>query len=299
MSEITPITSEVLPIVREKNRELAQTQAIARQQTATTLDHFALTTICDEAKCPNRHECYAQHTATFLLLGNICTRHCGFCGVRSDVAPPPLDPTEPTRVAAAVQAMGLRHVVLTSVTRDDLPDGGADHFAQTVESIHRLPSSPTVEVLPSDLQGDEAAIARLVAAHPEVYAYNTETVPRLYAKIRDRHASYRTTLHVFRTVHALAPATPLKTSFLLGLGETTEELLDTWSELRDCGVSRLTLGQYLRPSRKNLPVSRYLREEEFAKLAELAQKLGFQVMAGSRVRSSYHAREMLIHCHNT
>ncbi|MDD3469875.1 MAG: lipoyl synthase [Thermoguttaceae bacterium] len=283
--------SDILPIAHEKNR--VQAQAVARRQTETMLDRFALTTICDEAKCPNRHECYAQHTATFLLLGDRCTRHCGFCGVRSDAIPLPPDPTEPLRVACAVQAMDLRHVVLTSVTRDDLPDGGAEHLAQTVAAIHRLPGSPTVEVLPSDLQGDESAIARLVAAQPEVYAYNTETVPRLYAKVRDRHASYRTTLHVFRTVHALAPAMPLKTSFLLGLGETTDELLDTWSELRDCGVSWLTLGQYLRPSRKNLPVIRYLQEDEFAELARLAKMLGFHVMAGSRVRSSYHAREML------
>ncbi|MDO4558548.1 MAG: lipoyl synthase [Planctomycetia bacterium] len=277
-----------------------ETDAGVRVRTAGVLSDLNLATVCDAAMCPNRNDCYARHTATFLLLGTRCTRNCPFCGVRTtnDDAPPDApDPGEPQRVAEAVRRLGLRHVVLTCVTRDDLVDGGAEHFVRTIRAIRSLstPATPiSVEVLPSDFNGKDDAIATLAAEAPEVYAYNVETVPRLFPVVRDPRASYRTTLHVFDVVRRISPETPLKTGFLIGVGETVDELRETWTDLLRHGVTRLTIGQYLRPGRGNLPVSRYYSPEEFRYLEELAKKTGFEyVRAGRLVRSSYRAEEMI------
>jgi lipoic acid synthetase len=259
--------------------------------TARLVRELKLATVCEQAACPNRPECYAAQTATFLLLGEVCTRNCGFCGVRKGVPEPPV-PDEPWRVAEAVCRLGLKHVVLTAVARDDLPDGGADHFAQTVLAV-RAATGATVEVLPSDFAGNPSAVERLVAAAPDVYNHNCETVPRLFCQVRGPRADYRWTLEMFRRIRRLNPGIWLKTGLMLGLGETFDELSEVLAELRAVGCTALTLGQYLRPSPAHLPVVRYVSPDEFMRLGELARRIGFsQVAAGPLVRSSYHAREM-------
>ncbi len=259
--------------------------------TAGLLDHLRLETVCDHARCPNRMECYAHKTATFMILGDVCTRRCGFCSVPSG-KPRPVDPDEPRRVAEAVRQLGLRHVVITAVTRDDLPDGGAEHFCRTVAAV-RQATGATIEVLPSDLAGDRAAVDRLIDAAPEVYNHNAETVPRLYRRVRNPKSDYRRTLEVFRRVKARDPAIRTKSGLMLGLGETTEELLDTLADLLEAGCELLTLGQYLQPAPDRLPVVRYLPPEEFDDLGEAARRMGFkQVASGPFVRSSYRAGQM-------
>jgi lipoic acid synthetase len=204
------------------------------------------------------------------------------------------DPGEPGRVAEAARRLGLAHVVVTMVTRDDLPDGGAEHLARTVETV-RGATGATVEVLPSDFSGNRAAVDRVVDAAPEVYNHNTETVPRLYRHVRGRKADYRWTLETFRRVRRRAPTMQTKTGLMLGLGETPEEVLETLADLLDAGCGLLTLGQYLQPAPECLPVARYLPPEEFEELGETARRLGFgQVASGPFVRSSYHAREMVV-----
>lgn len=260
--------------------------------TARLISDLGLVTVCEHAKCPNRMECYAQRTATFMILGEVCTRRCGFCAVTSG-KPRPVDPTEPQRIAQAVQKLGLRHVVITCVTRDDLPDGGAEHFVRTIEAVRGV-SDATIEVLPSDFAGRKASLESLVDARPDVYNHNTETVPRLYPTVRGRKANYRWTLEMFRCINARCTKIRTKTGFMLGLGETYQELCDTFAELVEAGVEILTLGQYLRPTPSSLPVVRYLQPEEFAVLAERARAIGFkQVFSGPFVRSSYHAGEVL------
>jgi lipoic acid synthetase len=264
----------------------------ANHFTARLIDELHLETVCDHARCPNRMECYARKTATFLILGDVCTRACRFCGVAKGRPAPP-DPDEPRRVAEAARRLELRHVVVTCVTRDDLPDGGADHFVRTIEAI-RQATSASIEVLPSDFGGRESAVDRLAAAAPEVYNHNTETVPRLYRSIRGPKADYRWTLAMFRRIARQNPAMGLKTGLMLGLGETYEELLDTLADLADAGCRMLTLGQYLRPSPAQTPVVRYLEAEEFDRLGRAARQLGFtRVASGPLVRSSYHALEMM------
>ena len=263
----------------------------ANHYTAKLIGELRLQTVCDHARCPNRMECYAHKTATFMILGDVCTRRCGFCNVATG-KPRPVDPDEPRRVAEAARRLGLRHVVITSVTRDDLPDGGAEHFARTVLAV-RQATGTTVEVLPSDFAGNRAAVDKLLDAAPDVYNYNTETVPRLFRKVRGPKSDYRWTLETFRRVRERCPTTRTKTGLILGLGETVEELLDTLADLRDAGCEMLTLGQYLQPSAGQLPVERYLRPEEFEALGRAARQIGFrQVASGPFVRSSYHAREM-------
>ncbi len=282
--------------------------------TAKLIGQLGLQTVCDHAKCPNRMECYSRKTATFMILGDVCTRGCRFCGVKKGNPLPP-DVDEPRRVAEAVSRLGLKHVVITCVTRDDLPDGGAEHFAQAIAEIRkgrgaicvsdsegwplqRPLGTPTIEVLPSDFAGNAAAVDRLIEAAPEVYNYNTETVPRLFPTVRGRwrggFPDYRWTLEMFRRIRRANPSIALKTGMMLGLGETTDELLDTWADLLDAGCRMLTLGQYLRPSLAQMPVVRYVPPEEFEWLGEMARRMGFeQVASGPFVRSSYHAREML------
>jgi len=261
-------------------------------QTADLLRQLRLNTVCEEALCPNRMECFAERTATFMILGDICTRRCGFCAVKKG-KPRPLDPDEPRRVAEAARRLGLAHVVITAVTRDDLPDGGAEHFCRTVAAVREL-TGATVEVLPSDFGGNPAAVARLVDACPEVYNHNTETVPRLYRQVRGRKADYRWTLEMFRQIRRLNPRIKTKTGMMLGLGETIEELIEWLAELAAAGCQMLTLGQYLQPSPAHLRVARYVPPEEFEYLGELARRVGFQqVASGPFVRSSYHARQMI------
>ena len=258
--------------------------------THTLLRELRLETVCENARCPNRPECYSRRTATFMILGNICTRPCGFCSVpRGD--PEPLEADEPERVAEAAHRLNLRHVVITSVTRDDLPDGGADHFARCVLAV-RARTTAAVEVLTPDFLGDTGAIDRVMAAEPEVYNHNMETVPRFYKKVRGR-ADYRRSLDLLAYVKRRAPRMMTKTGLMLGLGETREELLDTLADIREVGVDALTLGQYLTPTLKHVPVVRYLPPEEFDELAILARRLGFaKVASGPFVRSSYHADEL-------
>lgn len=264
----------------------------ANHFTANLVQELRLATVCEHARCPNRMECYAQKTATFMILGDICTRHCGFCSVRKG-RPRPVEDDEPARVAEAAARMGLRHVVITAVTRDDLADGGADHFCRTMAAV-RAATEAAIEVLPSDFAGNRAAVDRLVDAAPEVYNHNTETVPRLYRRVRGRQSDYHWTLEMFRRIRRRDPKIRTKTGLMLGLGETHEEVLETLADLLDAGCELLTLGQYLQPSPVHLPVVRYLDPQEFSDLGRLARRMGFrQVASGPFVRSSYHAREMM------
>jgi lipoic acid synthetase len=259
--------------------------------TNNLLRELRLETVCENARCPNRPECYARRTATFMIMGNLCTRPCGFCSVPRGT-PDPLEADEPERVAEASARLGLKHVVITSVTRDDLDDGGAEHFHQCVIAV-RQRTGARVEVLTPDFLGDTKAIDRVIAAEPEVFNHNTETVPRFYKKVRGR-ADYQRSLDLLARVKARAPHIITKTGLMLGLGETREELLDVLADLRAVHCDMLTLGQYLTPTLKHVPVARYLPPEEFDELAALARSLGFlEVASGPFVRSSYHAGEML------
>lgn len=259
--------------------------------TQDLLRELRLETVCENARCPNRPECYSRRTATFMILGNVCTRPCGFCSVPKG-APDALENDEPARVAEAAHRLGLRHVVITSVTRDDLPDGGADHFRRCILAV-RERTGAVVEVLTPDFLGDLSAVDRVLEAAPEVFNHNMETVPRLYKKVRGR-ASYQRSLDLLAHVKRRAPATVTKSGLMLGLGETTEELFDVLADLRAFGCDTLTLGQYLAPTLKHIPVARYVPPAEFDSLAVLARSLGFvKVVAGPFVRSSYHADEMV------
>ena len=261
--------------------------------TARLLEELRLETVCDNSKCPNRMECYSRKTATFMILGNVCTRPCGFCSVAKGRTLA-VDDDEPRRVAEAAARLGLRHVVITSVTRDDLPDGGAEHFYRTVRAVRRR-TGAAVEVLTPDFLHCREALERVVEARPEVFNHNTETVPRLYAQVRGRKSDYRWTLELLRRVKQLDPAAKTKSGLMLGLGETREELLDVLADLLDAGCDFLTLGQYLRPSLSpaHLPVVRYVPPAEFDALGHLARRMGFRrVASGPFVRSSYHARDM-------
>src|SRR5262245_34318346 len=255
------------------------------------LRELDLETVCENARCPNRPECYSRRTATFMVLGNVCTRPCGFCSVPRG-EPLPLEDDEPLRVAEAAARLGLRHVVITSVTRDDLPDGGADHFYRCVVAV-RARTGAAVEVLTPDFLGDPVAIDRVLEARPEVYNHNVETVPRFYRKVRGR-ADYRRSLDLLERVKRRAPEMVTKSGLMLGLGETHEELTEVFADLRSAGCDVLTMGQYLAPTLKHVPVARFVPPHEFDALADLARLLGFQqVVAGPYVRSSYHADEMV------
>lgn len=263
----------------------------ANHFTANLLEELRLETVCDNARCPNRMECYSQKTATFMILGNVCTRPCGFCAV-SRGRPDQLEDDEPARVAEAAHRLGLKHVVITSVTRDDLADGGAEHFYQTVLAV-RERTGASIEVLTPDFLNDYAALDRVVESAPEVFNHNTETVPRLYRIVRGPKSDYRWTLELLRHVKRKNPTIKTKSGLMLGLGETREEILDVLSDLLDAGSDFLTLGQYLQPSLKHLAVVDYITPDEFSELGGLAKQMGFkQVASGPFVRSSYHARDM-------
>ena len=250
-----------------------------------------LHTVCQEAKCPNMWECFSQHTATFLIMGSRCTRNCRFCSVAQGPAEPP-DPAEPERVAAAARQMGLRYVVITSVTRDDLVDGGAAFFAETIEAVHRRIPSAKVEVLIPDFQGNAGALQVVLEAHPDVLNHNIETVPRLYTIVRPQ-AKYERSLQLMSRVQKYEPGLPIKSGMMLGLGESSEEIRSTLKDLIDAGCRILTLGQYLQPSKAHLPVERFVTPEEFEQWRQIAIETGFsEVASGPFVRSSYHAREL-------
>ncbi|MFM8407485.1 MAG: lipoyl synthase, partial [Pirellulaceae bacterium] len=263
----------------------------ANHFTAGLLEELKLETVCDNAKCPNRMECYSQKTATFMILGNVCTRPCGFCAV-SRGRPQPLQADEPERVAMAADRLGLKHVVLTSVTRDDLPDGGAEHFVQCIQEVRRR-TGATIEVLTPDFVQQKEVLERICQARPEVFNHNMETVPRLYRRVRGPKSDYRWTLELLRRVKQYDPQIKTKSGLMLGLGETQEEVLECLADLREYDCDFLTLGQYLQPGPKYLPVVRYIPPNEFEELGKMARSIGFsQVASGPFVRSSYHAREM-------
>jgi lipoic acid synthetase len=248
--------------------------------------------VCEEARCPNIFDCWNRRTATFMILGDVCTRACRFCAVTSG-RPTELDLGEPLRVAESVAELGLRHAVITSVDRDDLKDGGAGIFARTIRAIRRLSPGTTIEVLTPDFQGDLVSVRTVVEAGPDIFNHNTETVPRLYARIRPK-AVYANSLALLRHVKQLAPNQVTKSGLMVGLGETEDELLEVFRNMREHNIDVLTVGQYLRPTKSHAEVVRYYRPEEFVRLKELALEMGFgHVEAGPLVRSSYHADEQV------
>jgi lipoic acid synthetase len=252
-----------------------------------------LHTVCEEAHCPNVGECWEHGTATFMILGDVCTRNCAYCAVAHG-RPPKYDIEEPSRVATAIAEMQLRHAVITSVDRDDLPDFGAFIFAETIRQIkQRLPDC-SVEVLVPDFQGNEDSIRAVLEAGPDIYNHNTETVPRLYKRCRPG-GRYERVMQIFRTAKRIAPDIPTKTGIILGMGETLEEVELVMRDLRAVDVDILTLGQYLRPSDAHIPIDRYVTPDEFRHMREIGMAMGFKhVESGPLVRSSYHAWEQVV-----
>jgi lipoyl synthase len=258
--------------------------------TKALISDLRLHTVCESAQCPNRWECWSQGTATFMIAGERCTRACGFCAV-STAKPFALDVDEPDRVAEAVRRLRLKHVVVTAVARDDLLDGGANHFARTVRAIRALDSEIVVEVLTPDFNGRESSLAMVLEAEPDIFNHNVETVERLTPFVRSR-AKYRLSLRVLRRAKELDPAVVTKSGVMVGLGETESELFRTLDDLRAANVQVLTLGQYLRPTPDHLPVLEYIRPETFEAYKEVAERKGFDYVAsGPLVRSSYHAAD--------
>jgi lipoic acid synthetase len=263
-------------------KEYQETKAILR-----TLD---LHTVCESANCPNIGDCFSRHTATFLILGNVCTRACPFCDIRSG-KPLPVDPDEPARVADAARRLGLHYIVVTSVNRDELPDGGAEHFARTIRAIRDAIPSAKVEVLIPDFLGDEAALRIVLEARPDVLNHNLETVKRLYKRVRPA-GRYDRSLQLLKRVAQWTPAIPAKSGIMVGIGETVEEVEEVLRDFHAQGVSMATLGQYLQPSKNHLPLERYVTPAEFAHYREYGLALGIrQVASGPLVRSSFHAEE--------
>ena len=279
---ITPLRKPEWIRVRVGDTE--HTQRIKR-----LLRENRLHSVCEEAACPNLGECFSHGTATFMIMGDICTRRCPFCDVAHG-RPKPLDPQEPDHLAQAIAAMGLRYVVVTSVDRDDLRDGGAGHFAACIDAIRRATPDTKIEILVPDFRGRMApALAVLSANPPDVFNHNLETVPRLYRQARPG-ADYLVSLDLLRQFKAAHPSVPTKSGLMLGLGETLDEVVQTLTDLRAHGCEMLTLGQYLQPSRDHLPVARYVTPEEFDQLSDTAKSLGFASVASAPlVRSSYHA----------
>ena len=269
----------------------------AVDEVAALMRDLKLTTVCREANCPNLGECYRKHTATFMILGEICTRNCRFCNVTTGKPLPP-DPEEPENVALAAQALKLRHVVLTCATRDDLPDGGAEHFARTVRAIREKCPTATVETLISDMKMNTAALDTVIAAHPEVLNHNVETVKELQSAIRPQ-ARYERSLDVLRYCKQKDPTILTKTGFMVGLGETDEQIDRLMDDILETGCDILTIGQYLQPSPKHHPLARYVTPEEFARYKETALRKGFRHVASAPLaRSSYKAWEVLEDAHD-
>jgi lipoic acid synthetase len=260
------------------------------EATRKILDELGLATVCHGAKCPNIGECFSRHTATFMILGRVCTRNCRFCNI-SEGVPEPIAKDEPQRIAEAAARMNLRHVVITSVTRDDLPDGGAGIFARCIELVHN--DQRTVEVLTPDFEGNRDSIRAVARAGPEVYNHNVETVPRLYREVRPG-ADYERSLDILRLVKNEFQHIVTKSGMMVGCGETPDEALSVMDDLRRAGCDVITVGQYLAPSEKHLPVRRFVPPEEFSELEKAARRKGFRAAAcGPYVRSSYNAAEIL------
>ncbi len=285
---------EVLPFKQRKPRwlKVKAPGGPKYRQISSLLREQSLNTVCQEANCPNVGECWERGTATFMILGDTCTRRCGFCNVQTGT-PNLIDRAEPLRVAHAVAQMGLRHAVVTSVDRDDLPDYGAGHFAQTIRAIRAQSPECAVEVLTPDFRGQEMPLARVIEAKPDVFNHNVEVVPRLYPLAR-RGSRFLRSCRVLRNAKLLDPGVVIKSGLMVGLGETFEEMVETCATLREHSVEVLTVGQYLRPSENHLPVVRYWHPDEFSELEREASALGFEsVAAGPLVRSSYHADEQV------
>jgi lipoic acid synthetase len=287
-----------LPIVRDRKPDWLKVRAPGGPsygRLKALLRRYDLHTVCEEARCPNMGECWGGGTLTIMLLGDVCTRGCRFCNVRTAARPAPPDPLEPEKVAAAIAELSLRYVVLTMVDRDDLFDGGADHVARTVEAVKRRAPGVLVEVLTGDFRGDPAAIARVAASGADVLAHNIETVERLQRVVRDARCGYELSLGVLERYRRLAPRAVTKSSLMLGLGETDPEVEAAMADLRARGVDILTLGQYLRPSAWHLPVEEYVPPARFESLRGRALERGFlYVASGPLVRSSYRAGELFL-----
>ena len=279
-----------MTITRKPEWLKKQFDPIAEARMTALLRSLSLHTVCEDANCPNRSECFKSKTATFLILGDVCTRGCRYCAVAKG-APQPLDPDEPQRVAEASEQLGLRHIVVTSVTRDDLPDGGADHFARTIKALkERLPQS-TIEVLIPDFQGSAEALRRVMDAKPDIINHNVETVASLYPVVRPQ-ADYGRSLELLRRVKQAGLYS--KTGFMVGLGETRQDVLALLNDLVAAGCDMLTIGQYLQPSKNHLPVVEFITPAQFDEYKEIAMQKGIRFVAsGPFVRSSYHAAEAM------
>lgn len=294
-SQKVDIKSEIITMPSWLRRPLGKASEMSTVQ--RIIKQRQIHTICEEGRCPNRGECYAQKTATFLLMGPTCTRSCAFCQVDKGHAPMALDEQEPQKVAESVQLLGLRYVVLTAVARDDLADGGAGHFVKTMETIRDLNPATQIEVLTSDfwgsggLSGQRHSLEMIIQAEPACFNHNVETVRRLTPTVR-RGAKYDRSLAVLATVKEFNDQIPTKSGVMVGHGETIDELIETMRDLRSVKCDRLTIGQYMRPSLDHLPVQKYWTPEEFTELGDIAKDMGFNhVRSGPLVRSSYHAGE--------
>jgi len=272
------------PVWLRKRIRVTPTQA----QVGGVLSDLRLATVCDSARCPNKSECFARGTATFMILGDVCTRDCAFCAVSSGI-PHAVDPSEPARLARAVERLGLRYVVITSVTRDDLDDGGSEQFAGVLRALRELPRVPSVEVLTPDFRGDLSALRRVLEAGPDVFNHNVETVPRLYPRARPS-GDFDRSLDLLRAAGEIRPGMSTKSGLMLGLGEREEEILGVLQGLRSVGCDMLTLGQYLQPSKAHLPVSHYVPPAAFDRWRRIGYDMGFRYVAsGPFVRSSFNA----------
>lgn len=265
----------------------------AFQEVKGLLEGLDLHTVCQSAHCPNQSECWGRKTATFMVLGNVCSRHCTYCAVNSGRPEAP-DADEPAKVAEAVRRLSLKHTVLTSVTRDDLPDGGAEHIAMSIRAIKAVSPETTVEVLVQDFNGDLEAIRRVTDARPEIFSHNIETVARLHPSLRDRRFTYQGSLDVLTTAAGLMTTGFVKSAFMLGCGETPEEVRQTLRDLHAAGCEAVSIGQYLQPTRKHQDVERFVTPEEFAEYEAYAREVGFAfAVAGPFVRSSYRSEDLL------
>jgi lipoic acid synthetase len=273
--------------IRSRRLQLGELHQIKKRMRSGGLH-----TVCEEARCPNRTECFSRSTATFLINGRICTRNCSYCSIAHG-RPSALDPDEPRQLVEAVVEMGLEHVVITAVDRDDLADGGADGFVACIEGLRELEKPPTVEVLTPDFRGDMTAVDRILGAGPEVYNHNVETVPRLYRQVR-RSGRYDWAMEVIGRVAERAPEMIRKSGLMVGLGETRDEIVEVLGDLRDAGCQVVTIGQYLQPTPQQVAVERYWAPEEFEDLEEAGTALGLEVFAGPFVRSSYRAEEAFL-----
>lgn len=255
------------------------------------LKNHYLNTVCENARCPNKNECYTKHTATFLIMGNVCTRNCRYCNISSGI-PEELNENEPKEVANAIKELGLKYAVITSVTRDDIPDGGADHFAKTIEEIRKISPNTKIEILTPDFNGDENSLDIIIKTMPEVFNHNIETTKQVFKKARPK-GNYQTSLEVLKYVKDNSNI-KTKSGLMVGLGETLEEIEETFEDLKNVGCDILTVGQYIQPSKKHLEVDKYYTLEEFEEIKKLAKKVGFKnFQIGPLVRSSYMAKDLI------